>query len=937
MIIRKLHIYGYGKWIDQIFNFDEQLQIFYGPNESGKSTLQSFIRSILFGFPNRRKRTHQINRYEPKQSDIYGGKLLIENTNHGDLWIERTSKHLQVTNFQGEVLPNRTLDEVLGGIDEDLFDNFYGFTLGNLQELSNVGADQLNDYFLSIGTLGSEKFLQIAKALEKETDEIFKGRGKNPPLNQLLNEYEVLEEREQRMKESMDQYQSLVESRKNVERIIQQTNIRIQEYEEEIRRMDRLMDHYQVYLKLISVQGELGQLKFTEIRENAPKQLSDAENIIDNINQEIPTIEERIHHINHDIAQMTRLNWAQNNSEERVGWTQATSKAQEIQRRINNLEEKRSELGQELKEIADNNKLDVNKVVTEEEFNERLPQLKTIQFEIEDREDELKQTSGKQEYLLQQRVSYQSQGVSLRQKIAQLENQRVNDEELLIQETRLSAYFPGLILVILGIVAYIFQSFNVLASFQYWNIVGLCLALIGMIMMTVVFIRHRSIANEFENSPILDEIIRYQEDQAFYAEQSRNLNNDISLLDNEVEAIESQIMDLEFNRNQMLETLGFLPEADLDLVLKTNPIRTFSQVMARRGAIQLELEELSQKMQEWKDEIHPLIARFPFHGEGDIELLEHVNNVEKSLVEVVNRAKILEQRLAESKRSIDNYRKRQKEQEKLIQEIFEEIGVWNKIEFDQRLATNKQIRELKEKESIYLGQVEPVLSALAEVESQQALDSEYQDLQRQLAILRSKLEPNLRERANLTVEINQLEQDGTYQELGQDIENKRSEIEELTKDYAGKKIATDLIYQTLRHGLDNPVEEMNEIANQIFTKLSNQRYTEIKINKRSIRVKHADNVLFQPHELSQGTLEQLYVALRLAFIINARTMVKMPIIIDDAFVNFDEGRRENMYEVLGDISSEIQILFFTFDQLAQQAFNSDQIINLEDIQMSPEN
>ena len=94
------------------------------------------------------------------------------------------------------------------------------------------------------------------------------------------------------------------------------------------------------------------------------------------------------------------------------------------------------------------------------------------------------------------------------------------------------------------------------------------------------------------------------------------------------------------------------------------------------------------------------------------------------------------------------------------------------------------------------------------------------------------------------------------------------------------------------------------------------------------------DIYFEPHELSQGTLEQLYVALRIAFIENVRTMVKMPILIDDAFVNFDEYRKASMYQVLGQISERIQVLFFTFDQQAVHFFDGARAVNLDAIQVT---
>ncbi|MDI3409747.1 AAA family ATPase [Bacillus sonorensis] len=66
MNIHTLHIYGYGKFTNQTFRLSSSnLHLIYGLNESGKTTLMSFIESMLFGFP-------KTKRYEPKADGIYG-------------------------------------------------------------------------------------------------------------------------------------------------------------------------------------------------------------------------------------------------------------------------------------------------------------------------------------------------------------------------------------------------------------------------------------------------------------------------------------------------------------------------------------------------------------------------------------------------------------------------------------------------------------------------------------------------------------------------------------------------------------------------------------------------------------------------------------------------------------------------------------------------
>ena len=65
-------------------------------------------------------------------------------------------------------------------------------------------------------------------------------------------------------------------------------------------------------------------------------------------------------------------------------------------------------------------------------------------------------------------------------------------------------------------------------------------------------------------------------------------------------------------------------------------------------------------------------------------------------------------------------------------------------------------------------------------------------------------------------------------------------------------------------------------------------------------------------QLSQGTREQLYLALRLAYIKNhAAKAEPLPVIMDDILVNFDPVRAANTARVLAEFARDNQLLFFT--------------------------
>ena len=57
MKITGLHVDGFGVWSElEVDRLNEGVNVLYGPNEAGKTTLLEFVRSVLYGFsPARRK------------------------------------------------------------------------------------------------------------------------------------------------------------------------------------------------------------------------------------------------------------------------------------------------------------------------------------------------------------------------------------------------------------------------------------------------------------------------------------------------------------------------------------------------------------------------------------------------------------------------------------------------------------------------------------------------------------------------------------------------------------------------------------------------------------------------------------------------------------------------------------------------------------------
>ncbi|WP_054754948.1 ATP-binding protein [Piscibacillus salipiscarius] len=63
-------------------------------------------------------------------------------------------------------------------------------------------------------------------------------------------------------------------------------------------------------------------------------------------------------------------------------------------------------------------------------------------------------------------------------------------------------------------------------------------------------------------------------------------------------------------------------------------------------------------------------------------------------------------------------------------------------------------------------------------------------------------------------------------------------------------------------------------------------------------VKSTSGLWFDVSQLSEGTADQLYIALRFALNDSLSTYVHLPFILDDAFVHFDQSRKEQVLKLI---------------------------------------
>lgn len=194
MRITDLNIDGFGKFNDLSINdLGEGLTVLHGKNEAGKSTLLSFIRRMLFGFPDKRSKC---NHYPPFKGGSHGGRLSVYGDDGDAYTLERYAKDgLNVYLPDGATKGEAELVKILGNADKDIFENVYAFGLDELQDFNRLNEESISGKLYSAGTgIGAASISSIQGFCDNKKGNLFKPSGKKPLINTLFTGINDLEQ-----------------------------------------------------------------------------------------------------------------------------------------------------------------------------------------------------------------------------------------------------------------------------------------------------------------------------------------------------------------------------------------------------------------------------------------------------------------------------------------------------------------------------------------------------------------------------------------------------------------------------------------------------------------------------------------------------------------------------------------------------------------------
>lgn len=900
MIITKIKISNFGKFKDLELNFGEKLNLIYGANEAGKTTLLAFIKAMLYGMDSRKRgiRENDRRRFLPWSGEDGAGELYYRDQKEREYQISRRFKESRrepaaiIDTVTGSPMAGFT-GENPGELILNLGEGAFTRTIYIPQLGSTVTADKEDEIMARLTNLqqtGDEQvsFQKGEKALEDAKKQITLRSG-NGKLDRLLFRLEELREEKEQVQVL---YEENIEDQWELNRLRDVLSSLQENIAREERKQQELKKHQQ-YLELKDLNDRAAEISALEREEKEIiKELFCGENQVDQ------DFLDQVKKLLADRQQLEKIIVDQEDQIEIISRYLAGLEASlknfsgfsglesEIEQEVLVKESKKSILANKLQELA---LLRQEKRDLEQELAKKKQELghlavfDDLSGELE--EEILKKEARKNE--LEKLLKNQGDVDLLRRDLIvdKMKNARI------MKNTGLVAAIGGF----LGGLIYPPALF--------------ILALVGMILGLVGWFQKKKLQKDLEEIEArLGQVGNYVD------------------LKQEMETLTKELNNI-YHKFKVVDIQEFTG-AKIKYTSKKNQLFIIETKINEREEQLNRADEkkLAQEHQEYADFIQSIYSKC---GAASLEDF---------------RGKFQEYR-----RIIDQKDKRLRDLENLKnqQENFDKQMEEKEKNTCYLLGLNGEAPEIIQRAEVILADLAAKLERKNQLVTKiETLRKNYQDLLKDRDL--EKLEAGLEGYAGKDFITEEMEHEGTLERRLKAMRDKRVELEKQIVAITGtienrfkdcreiSRIEEDLAstaqeikgYRQLLEVIDltkNMLAEsfqelqgsfgplLNEKVGRILSGITGGRYDHVKVDENyqvTIRDQHSGDKVVD--YFSNGTLDQVYFALRLGIVeLVFGNEIKFPLILDDSFVQYDDRRLAAVLEFLVDYAQNHQVLLFT--------------------------
>ncbi len=955
MKIISLNIYGYGKITETELNTNQKFVQIFGENEAGKSTMQSFIHSILFGFPTRKE---QEPRREPRMHNLYGGKLTVQFPDEpGPVEIERIKGKVQgdvkIYFHDGTVRSEDWLIKKLNFIDKKTYRSIFSFDVLGLQDIhKNMTEDKLQEYLLRAGALGSHEYDEMLSAIDTELKSIYKKNGINPKVNQELEEIASVNEKIKSLEQHEERYKTLIQEQSKTEESLNAKKNAL--YQLETIRKQKM--------KEVMYHTDIKEWKSLEDKLNIDPVVFPEQGV-----ERYEGLKNQVQQIQRDVALRTEKLKSLKNEMSMIELPDKENLAclEKIQKREPDIKQKKMEVSR-LNTAVENLEDDIHQLRRDigwKQEHDDVDDSNIVKESAQTLLSKLDEAVLEEQYLVREIDHLKSDLKQLDQDIAQLEDSQISDERLRIKKEVLDKEFElkekekmfkliekdyerekrernkvkrGQSILIIGIsvIALLIGIYYLFTS--NWLMGGVFVA-IGIVTLLLLMLTNQkedeSLKTDYQKEvqeleDIIDTIKR-NNDVDFDINDARDLKMDLKT---QITKRASSNVKLEEMKDALSVKEALHDSLNTDLLrvkkdLMVNPdienkyivdaINTIREIKQKRNQInrhKLEIDNIKKELQEFKNEVKNDIASMEIQYEENSIFYDIKSTVSKMYKDQSHYTRLDDQiRLMENEINVLEERNAVSDSEigKLLGYVDaedEEEYYYYARKYDEYHGNIAKFKELSskldEEHFDYDSRNELSRFLLAD------LKDEEENISIQIEDFNNKIQHEQKVLAEINSEIGSLESDGKLSELNHMYEMRKNQIQGLSREYMSLNYIRILIETHIKAIKDERLPIVIEEARSIFESVTRGRYINVIYDDDGIKVRHSNGQLFHPLELSQSTKEMLYISLRLSLIKALKGYYQLPLIIDDAFVHFDRERKKIIMEYLRNEVTD-QVLYFT--------------------------
>lgn len=984
LYIQSITIYGYGKLENASWNFNQFTQVFYGENEAGKSTIMSFIHSVLFGFPS--KQQNEL-RYEPKTQHKYGGQLIAFFPKHGKATIERVrgkaSGDVTVVLENGRRGQEELLAELLQGMDKQLYQSIFSFNLFGLQNVHQLKGAELGRFLFSTGAVGSDRLLQAEQELQKELELRFRPSGKKPQLNkkiaQLKEQYQLLKIAEKKN----STYEQLLYERKRIEHQLKEAEGKKESFKKEIYALQEWMKLQPLIKEKENIERNLanynelifpidGLMRWDKLKDK----LLSIESAIKNIDIKMAKIKEKQNQLQPNSQLLNKEREISEELEKLPLLEQWMSRQTFIASQINTV-------NQEIIELKD--KLHLSE--------EELVKSNTSIF----LKEQCKNASSKQRRLMEQKGDldhqYQEEQtllMSLEDQIALFKNKLLSPEKRLELETKVNAVqlhsfqqqqvdslkaeerevkqqinnnqkkqrqerIQGGVLIVFLILTVLW---GFLTKEFFFIFIGAAASIIGFLFLfrsmqqaktenarwrikLKEVIKNRQVHEKKVNASAgadLSYIVEKLQEDDIYKEKYTMYQMKLEQQNERYEKVLRSFEKWEYEYHENLTEL-------IKLANELQISKEFASPFIYDAFLLIEewkkkKREKNELLKEWdllEDSMMTLKEKISlFYYEFFSEQTEEIKNMCFHLKQFLKEEQEKVVRYSENVNKLDEYKKEREGYHGELQvyleekqQLFKQAKVENEEDFRKNGHKEEEKNRYLEKLSAILMQLERSFFSQEGIDAYKKIEepiAELEVIEKKIQKLSEQQKKWLEDLAALNFDIEKVETGGTYTEILHSYKQLKAEFEEDAKEWGKYTVAKQLLSYSIKQYKDRQLPKMLKKAEEYFTFLTEGKYIHIipHDNGAGFLVESKEHLFFEANELSQGTTEQLYVSIRLALVNTFYAKYEMPIMVDDSFVNFDRKRTDRVMDLLKKFQQN-QLLFFTCHPHIAAYFSQEEV------------